>query len=199
MLGGMSGPPTPLEYGRPPARSATHVRRWIAYPALVIVVAFLLTGLMIPSSNHSRERAVRAICASNLHQVGLAIHVYRQDHGGRYPDTLGTLIREVPGLASRTLVCPDSTDTPAAGPTTRDVADAVAAGGHCSYVYAGAGRTDGTAGPSTVVAYEPMADHKGDGCNVLFGDGDVRWLDRTAAATALPAGTVPAGSGSQNR
>ncbi len=179
--------PTPLDYGRPTGPRRQRLSPWVSYPILLVAVLALVAALSSgTSSHHSRETAMRARCLSNLHQIGLANLLYAQEHGGTFPDTLATLIREEPDLPPSVLVCDDSTDTPAAAPTTRAVADAVAAGGHCSYVYVGGGLTAATATAATVVAYEPVSHHNGDGCNVLYGDGHAAWVTAAAAAGLPP-------------
>ena len=186
--------PSPLDYGRRPGPRQFHLSRWIVYPVLAVILFLVLDGVLIPSGTRSREVAMRARCLSAMHQIGLAVNEYAQDHGGTYPDSLATLVREVPDFAPEVLVCGDSRDTPAAGPTTRAVADAVAAGGHCSYVYAGAGLTVRTVTPTTIVAYEPVPRHGGGG-DVLYGDGHAAWM----AAAALPSTASPAVSPSPGR
>lgn len=134
-----------------------------------------------------------AACASNLHQIGLGILLYQQDHGGRYPDTLGELV-ELEGISPACLTCPAADDEPATGPTTRAVVADLVAGGHLSYVYVGRGLTDNTVADDTVVCYEPLANHSGAGMNVLFGDGHAEWVPRAKAVgtvARLAAGERP--------
>jgi prepilin-type processing-associated H-X9-DG protein len=136
-----------------------------------------------------RDASPRAKCVSNLHQIGLAILLYQQDHGGQYPDTLGRLT-ETEQIGPDVFVCPESNDQPSTGPTTRAISDEVTAGPaghHCSYVYIGRGLTDKTVTPTTIVAYDAPDDHGGDGGNALYGDGHVDWLNKADAAKVLPA------------
>jgi prepilin-type processing-associated H-X9-DG protein len=71
---------------------------------------------------------------------------------------------------------------------------------HSNYVYVGTGLTSAVA-PKSVLVYEHLRNHRGDGINVLYADGMVAWLDDDAAAalivtlppsTSQPA-TAPAG------
>jgi competence protein ComGC len=83
----------------------------------------LLLGLVMVSAAPARERARETACLSNLHQIGRAIQMYRQDYGGGEPPAATS--REQLGLPphpSRLLsylggnrgvfLCPDEEDPP---------------------------------------------------------------------------------------
>ena len=182
--------PTPLEYGRPARRPL--VRRWLAYPAVIVFAAFVFTGLLIPSSNHSRETANRARCASNLQRIGLTIVQYQQHHGGAYPDTLGQLLLAEPfGVAC--VICPGGNEEQSTAGTPASVAaeiDAGPAGHHCSYLYFGRGLR-GDVSAATVIACDAPADHDGDGVNALYADGHAVWEPPGRAVSFVPAEWVP--------
>ncbi len=55
---------------------------------VVIGIIALLISILLPSLNKARETANRAKCASNLHQIGLAILLYQQDNQQLYPRTV---------------------------------------------------------------------------------------------------------------
>ena len=52
---------------------------------VVIAIIAVLAGLLLPALSRARESGRTAVCLSNLHQVGIAIHVYAQDQGGWMP------------------------------------------------------------------------------------------------------------------
>ena len=51
---------------------------------LLVVVAIIgiLVGMMLPALGTARNAAHSAVCKSNLRQLGIAMHLYIEDHGG---------------------------------------------------------------------------------------------------------------------
>jgi type II secretory pathway pseudopilin PulG len=52
---------------------------------VVMFLVFIMVGLFFPGPSHSKAKAVRINCASNLRQVGLAFRNWAGENGDRYP------------------------------------------------------------------------------------------------------------------
>jgi prepilin-type N-terminal cleavage/methylation domain-containing protein len=55
---------------------------------IVIGIIALLLGILLPAAEHVRHQAYIDKCASNLHQIGIAITMYEQDNHGNFPRTV---------------------------------------------------------------------------------------------------------------
>jgi prepilin-type N-terminal cleavage/methylation domain-containing protein/prepilin-type processing-associated H-X9-DG protein len=53
---------------------------------VVIAIIGVLVALLLPAVQAARASARRAQCASNMRQIGLAIHQYAEAHKGRFPN-----------------------------------------------------------------------------------------------------------------
>jgi prepilin-type N-terminal cleavage/methylation domain-containing protein/prepilin-type processing-associated H-X9-DG protein len=83
------------ETGCGAARAVKRGRRFIRHPSVVTLPAFtlvellvviaiiaILAALLLPTLARSKASAQRVTCASNLHQLSLAAHMYWDDNGG---------------------------------------------------------------------------------------------------------------------
>jgi hypothetical protein len=170
-----------------PAFRSVSLWGWVGIVLSGIVVASVVTAavLVLPGAmSGAREQANRAKSASNMQHVGQGLNAYASHHGGAYPGRLEDAIL-TGDLTPDLLVCPDSQDTPSPGSTPMQWAANLSAGGHCSYVYTGAGLTTAQVSNGDVLLYELPQAHQQQGMNVLSADGQVMFYSPTAAQQVI--------------
>jgi len=174
-------PVTQIEYAGPGIDMRPRVR-WLG-PALLTVALLVVGVLFILSTLPEYGQSPRVRCANNLRQIGLACLMYANDHANQYPDNLSVVLRDE-DITPEVFVCPSSNDTPARGPTKQALAANLTAGGHLSYIYVGKGLTS-AAPADAVLAYEPLANHRGEGMEVLYADGHVEFQSSLTARNII--------------
>ena len=149
-------------------------RKW---PCAVKMALVLFVCILISVATIFARRMYGTIQAftsgDNVREISQALAVYAHSHGGHYPDRLGDLFRAHDDIeiAPAKFIVPWGTATPATGATPEQRADQIDAGGHCSYAYLGAGRTEQDITPDTLLMYEADGTNPVGGIYCLFGDG----------------------------
>lgn len=132
------------------------------------------TSILLPSLNRARETANRVHSASNLRQIGTGMMLYANENRGKYPPTLGELIKTedmVPEVFHNPRGGNDEPPLPA-NATAEDIAKYVDE--HSDYIYLGAGKNNSSPAED-ILAYENPEGLE-DGINILYGDGHVEFL-----------------------
>ena len=145
--------------------------RWLMTGALAAMILLPLAAMGGAAAlkrvfKPSRSRYHRPVCKSNLRQIGLACHMYADDHDGNFPPGFQVL---VPMYVDNPKVfsCPQ-------GPSSwRDFNIGAAVRESSSYDYL-PGRSPLLPG-EFFLAVERNLNHGGMGFNVLFCDAHVEW------------------------
>ena len=168
---------------------------------VVIAIIAILAGMLLPALARAREEARKAVCKSNIKQIGLAVSMYMTDYDQFYPTrglnltvntnnfrALGSLclLFDQYISAKKIFKCPSTTDDPNNLTIGLNIDNAVglvtAKPAGCSYAY------DSQKGvltdPAAAIAadkHDPAnrvknsTNHNNTGQNVLYYDGHVEW------------------------
>lgn len=134
---------------------------------VVVFVLIVLAGMILPAVMASYERASRTSCMSNLSHMGKACAMYSMDHGGPLPSTFLSLAEYANN--PRLFTCRSTKKMWGTLQTVDEWTDYVLV----TNVFA-------VSQSDMVVAYCRPENHKNQGCNVLFVDGSVMWVNPEA-------------------
>jgi prepilin-type processing-associated H-X9-DG protein len=142
---------------------------------------------MLPSLSKAREVANRTKSASNLRQIGMGCILYANENNGKMPPDLGTILK-TQDLVLQVFVSPMGNNPVPAnlGQMTPD-RQAAWVNSNSDYVYMARGKTNAIPADQ-VVAYEKLQNSRGQGTNMLFGDGHVEWVPMAQAQQLIEGG-----------
>jgi prepilin-type processing-associated H-X9-DG protein len=151
--------------------------------------AGIMAGFMLPALANAQEAARRAACMSNMRGIGLALLQYAGDNDDKFPPTLGVLLKEGHLTTVKVFVCPSSKSRIPANfmqPMDFKAADLALLNKveeFGDYVLV-KGITH-AADAEAIVLYEKDGAHSGQGRNVFFNDGHVKWYREADFQTLL--------------
>jgi len=153
----------------------------ITIPIVSLVLIFIISmllAILMPALGNTKQLAQKMICATNLSGLGKAMTVYVDDHNGIYPPAeswCAALIKEC-DVDPKQFLCP--------------VSDAKEGLSCYALNINVAGKNASQVSPDTVLLFEAVPsinpaggpellnadNHQGDGCNILFVDGHVKFV-----------------------
>ena len=58
---------------------------------VVVAIIAILAAMLLPAFGNAKQRAWTISCDSNLHQIGLGLKMFADDHSEFYPESGGTI------------------------------------------------------------------------------------------------------------
>jgi len=133
----------------------------------IVIGQALLVSMLMPALNRAREQAKRALCAGNLNGIAKGIIMYGTENQDAFPPNLDVLVRQ--GKVPRKMLqCPS-----------------VERRRRCDYFYLAPSAKGDDVPDDLLVACDLRDNHDGEGRNVMYATGYVKWLKEKAFQAEL--------------
>ena len=148
----------------------------IAIPVVALPIVAIMMGIMLPALSQARLAARRAVCISNLKQLGIATMVYAQDNNDRYPsadkwcDLLKPYYKD-----DKLLVCPSAGQAKCSYAINKNLpefTEQVERPAETILLFESRPGWNQSGGTELLTT----ENHQGKGCNILFCDGHVEFV-----------------------
>ncbi len=147
----------------------------IAVPCASLPMVALMMGILMPALARTRQIAYRMACGANLSALGKAMFIYAGDNDDKYPDCSQwcDLLLEYADADPLMFRCRGVSEGPANYAMNKNIVE-----------------LGPDAPPDMVLLFESvpgwnlcsgrelltLGNHQGDGCNIMFNDGSVRFV-----------------------
>lgn len=156
---------------------------------MMMQVAGLGAGILMPAIERARELAKRTKSAANLKTITMGAIMYAHDHNGKLPDDLGELMAGGYIDSAEVFLHPDSPVEPPAHADKAELAKWVV--NNTDYVYLGKGRsTDRLSWRHVLIHERTKADWSRESINIGFEDGHVKSYERAVGLKIIEAGKI---------
>ena len=152
----------------------------IALPVVLLPFVMLLMGILFPALARTRQLALRTHCAANLKQIAFMMQMYANENDDKFPtaDRWCYLLIEHAGANRATFHCkasaaPANTCSYAMNKNIENFDTGNAPHDMVAFFETRPGWNQ-TGGPELLTTNN----HQGEGCNVLFIDGSVRFIKK---------------------
>jgi prepilin-type processing-associated H-X9-DG protein len=151
----------------------------IALPVVLVPVSGIFWAMVLPAISKAKENALQTVCIQNMHGLGKAMHSYANDYDDKFPTQTkwcDLLIKyaEVPPKRFRCKGAPQQDRCNYTMNKNLENVDRESASPDMVLVFESSPGWNQSGGPELLTT----DNHRGDGCNVLFVDGHVKFIEK---------------------